>query len=210
MKKASGKSNIDIVKNYLSGERPFIQVGYTGDVNKYIIRKEGETWSDSGGKNWIQTKSGPQTVTPLMDMIREETNDKCACCSREIRWGNKYDRKMFNKTTKCFDCLVEEETQLRIKGQYKLYETRKLLENELSYLKDIKQKLKESIEYLKSEKKITFVNSNGLVEEWTNDARVGLEKNVQKDWVLCLKKIESAETELKKVNDEINRVLEPA
>lgn len=210
MKRLQNKSNLDTVRSYLNNERPFTQVGYVGDINKYLIRKEGETWTDSGGKNWIQTKSGPQTVTPLMDMIREETNDKCVKCEREIRWGNKYDRKMFNKTSKCFDCLVEEETQLRIKGQFKLYETRKLLENEVSYLKDIKQKLKESKEYLKTEQKITFVNSNGMVEEWTNDSKTALEKSVQKDWVTCLKKIATAETELKKVNDEISRVLEPA
>lgn len=209
MKKASGKSNIDIVRNYLSGERPFVQVGYTGDADKYIVRKEGETWTDSSGKNWIQTSSGPQTVTRVMDIIREETNDRCENCNREIRWGNKYDRKMFNRTKKCFDCLVEEETNMRLRGQFKLYETKKLIENELSYLKDIKQKLKESKEYLNSEasKTLTYVNSTGMVEEWSNEARKELQDNVQKDWVTCLKKIKAAEEELKKVNDEISRVL---
>jgi hypothetical protein len=85
-----------------------------------------------------------------------------------------------------------------------------LLENELSYLNDVRQKLKESKEYMKTEQKITFMNSNGIVEEWSNDARLQLANSVQKDWVTCLKKIKSAEAELKKVNDEINRVLKPA
>lgn len=209
MKKASGKSNIDIVKGYLQGERPFVQVGYTGGADKYIIRKEGETWADSSGKQWVHQDGVTKTVTPLMDMIREETNDKCKKCNREIRWGNKYDRKMFNKTGRCFDCLIEEETELRIKGQFKLYESKKLLENELSYLKDVKQKLRESKEYVKSEQKLTFVNSNGMVEEWSNQARQELEKSIKKDWVTCLKKITLAEAQLKKVTDEINRVLEP-
>jgi hypothetical protein len=62
MKRAQGKSNIDIIKGYVAGERPFLQVGYTGDADKYIIRKEGETWTDASGKQWIQTASGPRCI----------------------------------------------------------------------------------------------------------------------------------------------------
>lgn len=210
MKRASGKSNIDIVKGYLDGDRPFVQVGYTGDMDKYIIRKEGETWTDVKGKQWIQTKNGPQTVTRVMDIIREEVGvEKCTTCGREIRWGSRQDHKMYHKTKKCFDCLVEEETQLRLKGKFKLYETKKLLENELSYLRDVKQKLRESKDYLADEgsKKLTYVNSNGLVEEWSNEARAELQKYVDKDWVTCLKKIKAAEQELKKVEAEIEKVV---
>jgi len=144
-----------------------------------------------------------------MDIIREETNDKCECCGREVRWGTKQDRKMFYRTKKCLDCVAKEETDLRAKGQFKLYETKKLIENELSYLKDIKQKLRESKDYLESEdsKTLTWANSTGMVEEWSNEARGELKKNIQKDWVTCLKKIKSAEKELKKVNEEISKVL---
>ena len=118
---------------------------------------------------------------------------------------------MYFKTKKCFDCLIEEETQLRLKGKFKLYETKKLLENELSYLNDIKQKLKESKEYLASEgsKKLTYVNSNGFVEEWDNNVRAELTISVEKDWKTCLKKIKEGEKELKKINNEIDSVLTP-
>lgn len=207
MKRASGKSNIDIVRGYIAGERPFTQTGYVGDVNRFIIRKVGETWTDVHGKQWIQKESGPQTVTPLIDMLRKESHDLCSACGREIRWGTKYDRKMYYKTTKCLDCLAMEETQLRIKGQFKLYEVKKLVENELAYLTDVKQKLKESKDYLKKNKIITYVNSNGLVEEWKNEARLELLANIQKDWVTCMKKIREAEKELDLVNTEIAKAL---
>jgi hypothetical protein len=201
--------NTDIIKSYLAGERPYVKVGYTGDKDKYIIRKVGETWTDSAGKQWIEKESGPQTVTRVMDIIREEVNDKCTCCGMEIRWGKKRVYKMFYKTKKCFDCLIEEETQLRVKGQFKLYETKKLLENEISYLNDIRQKLKESKEYLASDasKTLTYVNSNGLVEEWDNVSRQELTESIEKDFKTCLKKIKLAEKELKKTNDTINKVL---
>jgi len=207
MKKASGKSNINIVRDYLSGERPFVQVGYSPESEKYVIRKEGEKWTDSSGKKWIQTGYGKQSDTPLMDMVREATIQCCTTCKRDIRWGNRYDQKMFAKTQKCYDCLMEEETMLRIKGKFKLYEAKKLLENEISYLTDVKDKIKSSKEYLKDNKVITFVNSNGLVEEWKNEARTELLREMQKDWVTCLKKLKSAQIELDKVTEEINKAL---
>jgi hypothetical protein len=206
------KKNIDIVRDYLNGERPVIQVGYRGDMDKYIIRKVGERWTDSSGKEWEQKDYGPVAVTRVSDIIREEMNDKCVCCKKEIRWGTRQDRKMYYRTKKCLDCVVEEETQLKIKGKYKLYETKKLLENELSYLNDIRQKLKESKDYLESEdsKTLTWANSTGMVEEWSNEARGELLENVKKDFVTCLKKIKAAEKELKKVDGEISKVLTPS
>jgi hypothetical protein len=203
------KKNIDIVRDYLNGERPYIKVGYKGDMDKYIIRKVGERWTDSSGKEWEQKDYGPSAVTRVSDIIREEMEQKCECCGGEIRWGSRQDRKMFYRTKKCLDCTVEEETQLRLKGKFKLYETKKIIENELSYLKDIRVKLKESKEYLETHKEIQFPNGNGTMETWSNEARDELLEGVKKDFVTCLKKIKASEKELKKVNDEIGKVLTP-
>lgn len=208
MKKASGKKNIDIVQDYLNGERPFLQVGYVGDKDKYIIRKEGEIWEDSSGKKWKQTDHGPVSHTPIMDIIRAEVNQKCTGCGCEIRWGSRLDTKMFYRTSKCFDCQIEEETQLRIKGKFKLYETKKLLQNELGYLDDVRGKIKSSKDFIKDQKIITFVNSNGRVEEWDNVTRTELLNNLKKDHVTCLKKIKAARKELEKVEKEIQGVLD--
>jgi hypothetical protein len=71
------KKNIEIVQDYLKGERPIIQVGYTGDMDKYIIRKVGERWTDAGGKEWEQKDYGPVAVTRVSDIIREEMAQKC-------------------------------------------------------------------------------------------------------------------------------------
>lgn len=194
----------------MAGERPYVKIGYTGDKDKFIIRKVGERWADSSGKEWEQKEYGPSAVTRVSDIIRMETNDKCKCCGTEVRWGSKIDRKMYLKTKKCFDCLVEEETQLRIKGKFKLYETKKLLENELSYLNDIKQKLKKVKNiWHQMTQKLTYVNSNGFVEEWDNNVRAELTVSIEKDWKTCLKKIKEGQKELKKIKNEIDAVLAP-
>jgi hypothetical protein len=207
MKHGKYMSNIEMVKKMQAGERPFLQVGYSSESEKYVIHKVGETWTDSKGKTWIQKDSGPETVTPIIDMIREECNDKCTTCGAEIRWGSKLDRKMYNKTRKCFDCLVKEETVLRIKGQYKLYEKKKMLENELSHLKHTKAILREGYTYTKEHKVLTYVNSNGHVEEWANEARDDVMRNMKKDFVQCLKEITRVEKELKQTSNEIESVL---
>ena len=103
----------------------------------------------------------------------------------------------------CLDCLAEEETMLRITGQYKNYERKKVLTNELSWLQGTKQKLSEAKDYVTEHKTFTYTNSNGTTEEWANDARDDVLKNIQKDFVHCLKEIERVETELKTIVSEM-------
>jgi hypothetical protein len=198
------KKNIDIVRDYLAGNRPITQFGYTGD-EKYIIRKEGETWTDNKGREWVQKASDPQSVTKVIDIIRELSNQRCSKCNREIRWGSRQDEKMHAKTGMCLDCLVEEETMLRITGQYKNYERKKVLSNELRWLQDTKQRLSEAKEYVTEHKTFTYMNSNGTTEEWANDARDDVLKNLQKDFVHCLKEIDRVETELKAIISEMEK-----
>jgi hypothetical protein len=136
-------------------------------------------------------------------MVREATLQKCSKCNREIRWGTKQDERMHAKTGMCFDCLIEEETTMRIKGKYKPYEKKKMLNNELSYLLEIKEYLTDSKRYLKEHNVFTYVNSNGLVEEWDNVARDDVLKNIKKDYTRCLKEIRRVKAELKMVEGEL-------
>jgi len=67
MKKASGKSNLSIVRDYMDGNRPFIQVGYDPNLNNNK-RKEGEIWEDSQGSKWIW-KNGSKIKVPKIAKI---------------------------------------------------------------------------------------------------------------------------------------------
>ena len=62
---------------------------------------------------------------------------------------------------------------------------------------------------LNDSKKLTYVNSNGFVEEWDNNVRAELTTSIEKDWKTCLKKIKEGQKELKKINNEIDSVLAP-
>ena len=148
MKRATGKSNIDIVKDYVAGVRPFIQVGYEGNAKKY--RKEGEKWADTNGTEWQRFNGKNIRLTKTQgDIIREAIGDglNCKKCGLQYKWGSKHDVKFLRRTGLCSACLIDYETQLRILGIYEDYEQYHLASHELGFLKDAQEKIKETIAY---------------------------------------------------------------
>lgn len=158
------KSNIEIVKSYLAGERPFVQVGYT--VPK-INRKEGEEWVDSQGQKWVQRNGYKTRINEQANMIRKASRQECEC-GQAIHFGDRHDQKFFLKTGKCYDCTIKFETELRVLGAFSHYENWKLLSNYLGYLEDMKRKIEDSIHYFQTEGDTLNVlcNSEGFLEKF--------------------------------------------
>ncbi len=202
MKKYRNKSNLDIVKSYLNSERPFVTVGYTP---KTVTHKEGEEWVDSRGQRWRQTKSGKETVNQQAEMIRKLTKQKCSC-GQDIRYGNKLDEKFFLKTGKCFECIIAEETRLRVLGVFPFYEKYKLLSNYLGFLEDMKQKIEDSIRYFQTEgDTINIVcNGEGFMEKFKGLNAEELLKSAQKDLkeiIVTMEEVAKNKAKAKKVYD---------
>lgn len=191
MKKATGKSNIDIVKDYLAGERPFVQVGYTGDANKY--KKEGEKWTDTKGIEWERKDGKNVRLTKSQgDIIREAIGDsqRCKKCGLQMKWGSRQDVKLMRRTNLCVDCLIEYETHLRILGIFEQYEHYHLASHELGFLKEAREKIKETLAYFQE-------NGGDIVKlaetEFDDEIRW---KNTNKDKIVAdatedLKKVEA-------------------
>ena len=185
MKRASGKSNIDIVKDYLAGERPFVQVGYTGDKNKH--RNEGEKWKDNDGVEWERKNGKNVRLTKTQgDLIREMLNDKCKC-GQVIRWGSKQDAYFFGRTGMCANCLIDYETKLRVLGIYPDYETYKVLSYEVGALKDAREQIQGAIKFFAEENgDVTMLcNSEGFMERWknTNQEKILADAKTELEWV---------------------------
>lgn len=159
------KSNIEILQNYVDGTRPFISVGYTPPTK---LRKEGERWEDVNGTKWEQKNGYKVQIHEQANFIRKVSAQKCSC-GQDIRYGNRFDEKFFSKTGKCYDCVIKEETELRILGVYHHYENYKLLSNYLGYLKDVRQKISDSIQYFEREdgKLKVLCNGEGFLENFT-------------------------------------------
>lgn len=174
-----GKSNIEIVKNYLNSERPFVTVGYQKPA---IVRKDGERWADNNGIIWEQKNGYTVRINEQANLIREASKQKCDC-GQEIRYGTTLDNKFFIKTGKCYDCVIKQETDLHILGVYPFYEKWKLMSNYLSFLEDMKQKIKDSINYFEQESSDLKVlcNSEGFLESFKGMNTTELLQNARKD-----------------------------
>ena len=188
MKRATGKSNIDIVKDYLSGERPFVQIGYTG--KEYAKRKVGETWTDANGVEWEQKPYGPVTINRVANIVRKAQEQKCKC-GQDIKWGSKLDRLFFRKTGMCEACLIDYETKLRVLGIYDDYEKYKMLSNQLGVFKDAETQIEATVKFFSSNSGDVAVvcNSEGFTERWKNTNRETILENAKKDLELAKKRI---------------------
>jgi len=187
------KSNLAIVQDYLDGNRPFVQVGFAGNKNKW--RKNGEKWKDKDGILWERKNGKNVKLTKSQaDLIRELTRSQCSC-GQDIKWGSKLDRYFFNRTGLCENCLIDYETKLRILGIYSDYEQYKLLSYELGTLQGVREQIVSAISYFSNDDSdVTMLcNSEGFTERW---------RNTNKDKI-----IEDAKIELDIVDKRISEVI---
>ena len=168
MKKASGKSNLSIVRDYLDGNRPFIQVGYDPNLDN-SKRKEGEEWEDSQGNKWVW-KNG--TKRKISKVAQIKIDRRCNICNADIKFGSYLDDKVYPKTGRCYDCNITFDSKLKILGVFEDYEKHKIYKNMLSEMNDFKQQMEESITYLSADNslpKLQYFNEDGSQEFWTDD-----------------------------------------
>ncbi len=172
--------NIETIEQVVNGESPFIKVGYTPKPKK---RKLGDRWKDHNGITWEQCNGYKKRVNVQADSIRDMLKRICSKCGKNLDFSlSRLDDKVFPKTGKCFDCLQAEESILRMTGEYEKYEQLKMTQNKLSYLRDFRQNLIESIAYLSNpDSKISFVSSDGSLETWSGEQNAGLLENAKAD-----------------------------
>jgi len=101
---------------------------YTGE--KEPTRKEGDFWKDRDGKQWTVKKGIKQSISPLQGA---KTPWWCPGCGKTM---DKLDVKTFRATTRCYDCVAREESRLKMDGKWDRHREKKILENQIDWLKD--------------------------------------------------------------------------
>jgi len=101
---------------------------YTG--KKEPKRKEGEFWKDRDGKQWTVKGGIKQSISPLQGA---KTPWWCPVCGKIM---TKLDVNTFRATTKCYDCVAKEESRLKMDGLWDKHKEKKILENQIDWLKD--------------------------------------------------------------------------
>lgn len=201
MKKASGKSNLSIVKDYLDGNRPFIQVGYDPNLEN-SKRKEGEEWEDSQGNKWVWKNGSKRKISKLANI---KIDQRCSICNADIKFGNYLDDKVYPKTGRCYDCNIIFDSKLKTLGVFQDYEKYKIYHSMLSEMSDFKQQMEESITYLESNDslpKLQYFNEDGSQEFWTDDTdmKIKVLKDLKKDLVNVDERIDELNKKISELN----------
>lgn len=143
------------------GDRTQIQVGYEKQSRDY---QEGDVW-EADGKQWTIKNGIKQTVTKFDDLKRLIVMPlTCPECGKAMK-VNQYNKEMWSIHKKCFDCVIEYETKLRLEGKFEEYQR-----NIMNANKDAL--LDETLDAIDAWANVqdTFVNEAGDIENWGGGA----------------------------------------
>jgi ribosomal protein L37AE/L43A len=129
------------LKNLMQGkeyEKDYVQVGYEGSKQENL-----------GGK------TRESELSKTMQAARMPWF--CPKCKKTMK--KQLDNKFWRLMGHCFDCQVEYENKLRVKGEFENYEAEKILNNQKAYLKDLEQSIDD---FEKTGGKREFFNSVGV------------------------------------------------
>jgi len=164
-----------------------ISVSSDKTTRALVKRFEGEQWIE-GGRTW-ECKHGVHQTTSIMEMARMPW--WCPKCEKAM--NHRFDRKFFYLRGWCYDCNINFENDLRIRGEWEQFERTHVRENEKSYLRD---KLSEMQDYIENfvEPQIHF--GDGRWEKLaTRDQFDGLFLEMEKEMNTIVNRLEQIEKE---------------
>jgi ribosomal protein L37AE/L43A len=151
-------------------------VGYTPEAQK-----------NEGGK------TRKSELTDIMASVRMPWF--CPNCKKAMK--RKLDDKFWRMMGHCFDCQVEMENKLRVKGEFDEWAQRKMLENQKSQLKDLEQSI------------IDFEKTGGK-KEWYNNVGVNTPMLEADKWEMGKEKFEETIQEARNFIQEKRELVEEA
>jgi len=160
LKKEFKRKDVQRARNLLTGKTGAstgTQIGYNKKTEDY---KEGDVWTE-GRKTWTIKNGIKQTVSKL-DVIKKEVFMplSCPCCNKIMK--KRLDKPNYKVHKKCFDCVIEFEHKLKIKGEYKNYIKQLEVKNSLDIVDEMESYLLDAINTSNS----SFVSEDGVIEKW--------------------------------------------
>jgi hypothetical protein len=150
------------------GERTSIGVGYE---KKKSFHNEGDTWEEDG-RQWTIKNGIKQNLTKLDKAKYSVTLPLfCPCCSNLMK--NKHDKLFYIQYSRCFNCQIDFETDIRKMGLWEEYEN-KIINSDIDHLiKDYNTWIDEVINGSNE----SFITEAGDIEKWDGSAKKKLLEN---------------------------------
>ncbi len=160
LKKEFRKRDVNRARNLITGkigDATGTQIGYSTKQEDY---KEGDVWTE-GRKTWTIKNGIKQTISKL-DAIKKEVFMPLCCpeCGNVMK--KRLDKPNYKLHKKCYDCVIDFEGKLRVKGEYDNYIKNLKGKNSLEILNELESTLLDAINISNE----GFVSEDGVVEKW--------------------------------------------
>ena len=160
LKKEFKRKDVDRARNLLTGKSGASSETQVGYKKKRIEYKEGDVWKENG-KTWTIKDGIKQTISKL-DAIKKEVFMPLCCpkCGKVMK--KRLDKPNYKIHKMCFDCVIDYEHKLRIKGEYNDYVKQLKLKNRLTEIDEMENMFLE----LANQSNDGFVSEHGEIERW--------------------------------------------
>lgn len=160
LKKEFKKKDVTRMRNLITGKSGEKTQVLTGYEKKSESRKEGDVWEESG-RNWT-IKNGIKRNITRTDKLKRLAVFPLTCpnCSKHMKI-NDLNKKMYATQGVCFDCVIDQEHQIRISGNWESYASQQMIANKNESLKDFE----DAVESWYKEKEQFFTEA-GHSENW--------------------------------------------
>ena len=168
------RKDVNRARNLLMGKSnasTSTQIGYN---TKQEDHKEGDVWVENK-KTWTIKNGIKQTISKL-DIIKKEVFMPLCCPECNNVMKKRLDKPNYKIHKKCFDCVIDFEHKLKIRGEYDDYIKKLKAKNSLDIVDEMESYLLDAINTSNS----NFVSEDGVVERWKGGInRVELTKQVK-------------------------------
>jgi|TARA_R110000782_G_scaffold161529_1_gene253493 hypothetical protein len=167
LKKEFKKKDVSRLRNLITGKTGAstgTQIGYSKKTEDY---KEGDIWKENR-KTWTIKNGIKQTISKL-DAIKKEVFMPLCCpeCGNVMK--KRLDKPHYKINKKCYDCVIDFEGKLIVRGEYDDYIKKLKGKNSLEILNELESTLLSVINTSNE----GFVSEDGVVERWVG----GIDKN---------------------------------
>jgi hypothetical protein len=167
LKKQFQEKDVQRLRNLVKGkhaDKSQVSVGFS--KGEEIYHTEGDTWTE-GDKTWTIKDGIKQNVTKL-DKARETVNFPIFCPSCKKPMKPHLDKKWFNMYKRCFNCQIDFETDLRIKGLWEEYQTFLHNSDVEGMIQEFELWINEEIQHSDIQ---SYITEAGDVEKWTGSVK---------------------------------------
>ena len=159
LKKQFQEKDVQRLRNLVQGkhgDKTTLSAGYT---KKSEFHKEGDIWTENG-RQWTIKEGIKQNVTKL-DKAKELAMPMfCPTCKKVMK--HKFDQMFWNNHRKCYGCVIEFETQLKMKGLWDEYQKQINNTDIDNFIKDYQLWAEEML----TESNQGYISEAGEVQNW--------------------------------------------